>query len=402
MKIRRGRSSGLSFIISIIVAMLIGGIFLMIAGAGGFFGKLSYGIADYNSVAEADLKKNLPVQGTIYYIYDCIVTEYSTDDNGNQKADAFYYAVPFDNNTVLIVKVKANSALETEMDKLYKAQDDSTYEYMFTSGVALNGILEENDSEVLRLFDDWKDTYKDSFKKAYNIDISNFSTVSYTLNCTSSLSALSGMFIGGLIMVLVVVALIILFIVKYMNGGNKGYTPTPQFAGGYGNPNNTGTNGYILTPSGMDTSQQNNNTGTFGLNKQPDTSGTAQQNSSFGFGNTQQNTGYGTTGQQNNSFGFGATQQNTGYGTTGQQNNSFGFGNTQQNTGYCTTGQQNNSFGFGNNTQQNTGYGTTGQQNNSFGFGNNTQQNTGSGFGAQPDNNGFGKTVMPNDLNNNK
>ncbi len=401
----RGKSLGLRLIITIITALLLGGIFLMIAGSGGFFGKIQYGIADYNSVSEADLKKNLPIQGTVYYIYDCIATEYSTDDDGNEKVDSFYYAVPFDDNTVLLVKVKATSALETEMDKLYQATDDSTYNYMFTSGVAVDGILKYNDGDIIDLFDEWKATYTDNFKRAYDIDISGFTCVGYTLDCTSSVSTLSNMFIAGLVMVIIVVVLLVIFIIKFFNIGKKGYTPAPQYNGGYGIPNSTGTNGY--NPTDTYSSQQNNNTGNYGFIPQSDTVGKTQLNTGVSFGNTQQNQNFGTPNQQNNSFGFGNTQQNQNFGTTNQQSGNFGFGSTQQNQNFGTTNQQSSNFGFGS-TQQNQNFGTTNQQSSNFGFGS-AQQNSGFGFGgtqqdtgSQSDDNGFGRTVMPNDLNNNK
>lgn len=360
MRSKKGRFSGGALIKSISIMLLIGGIALMAIGGGAFFGKLSYGIANYNTVKESSLQKNLPMQGTVYYIYDCIVTEYTTSDSGSETVDAYYYAVPFEGDTVLIVKVDADSYTETQMDKLYYAPDDKDYEYMFTTGVDIDGVLIANDGEVLDFFEEWKDTYASDFKTYYNIDISNFTPAAYTLDCTKSIQTLCNMFLFGAGMVVVIVLIWIIVLVKISKGGrnnaamagaynNQGYGVPNYGTQNYGTQNYGGTNNSFVPQQTGSTPQQGMSNG--GFIPQSSTNGFQQQGSSNGYDYNAQQT-------DANNFGYGTQQQNAngyGYGTQQTDASSFGYGTQQTDVngfGYGTQQTDSSSYGFGAAPQQ--------------------------------------------------
>lgn len=309
MKNKRGRTSLSSVLVAITIALLAGGIALIGSGGGAFFGKLAYGISDYNSIQENELKKDLPMQGTIYYIYDCIVTEYTKNsDTGVETVDAYYYAVPFEGNSVLLVKVDADSYIETQMDKLYYAPDNETYEYMFETGVNVEGVLVKNDSEVLDFFDEWKDEYESDFKYYYSIDISDFEPVAYTLDCTNSIQTLCTRFIIGAVMVIATILLWVIFIVVI---SKKGKNNAP--IGAYGTQN-YGTQNYGTQNYGQNNAAQPNYGDTTNSFIPQQSNINTQQNAPVNSFIPQSSTNTFQSQQSNNtqpssSFGFGAAPQ---------------------------------------------------------------------------------------------
>ena len=93
---------------SLAAVLLIAGIIFAVNGASVFFGSITGNIADYNSVSIYELKQGLPMKGTVYYIYDQVVVEYAQGGKGEKSEKAFYYAVPFGDEEVLIIKSAAS------------------------------------------------------------------------------------------------------------------------------------------------------------------------------------------------------------------------------------------------------------------------------------------------------
>jgi len=219
----RGRNILLRLIITITIAALFFGGMMCFTGGKGFFGKISNGMKSYNTITESELKKNQPLNGTIYYIYDCIGYEYTEDDDGNKTPQSYYYTVPFQDNKVLIVKTDASSSIETEMDQLLFAPDYEEYSYLLETGVDIEGLLVKNDPDVVEFFNKWRDDQDnvDIFKSDYNIDISNFEPVDYTFDLSIGMSGYTTRFFAGAVILAVTIGGWVAFFVIFFKGGRE-------------------------------------------------------------------------------------------------------------------------------------------------------------------------------------
>ncbi|MBQ2604411.1 MAG: hypothetical protein II589_05195 [Clostridia bacterium] len=272
----RGKNIILRLVISLTFAGLIFGGMMCFNGSKGFFGKISNGMKSYNTISESELKKNQPINGTIYYIYDCIGYEYTEDDNGVKTAKSYFYTVPFEDDKVLIVKTNANSYTETQMDQLLFAPDQEEYKYLLERGVDIEGLLVKNDSDVVGFFNNWKENQDnvDLFRNDYNIDITNFEPVPYTLDLSMSMSKYTSFFfIGTGILIITIGAWVAFFIfikgsgtrtLKAPNSYNQPYGQQSFGTSGLGTqpnfnaPMNNGASSYIPQQSNSISNQYPN------------------------------------------------------------------------------------------------------------------------------------------------
>lgn len=269
-------------------------------GAGAFIGNLTTGVLNYNTVSEEELVKNAPVNGKVYYIIDCIVEEYtettSSSGSTSTKTDAYYYLIPFEDDTVMIMKTDADSEFEDLMDDLY--YDD---EVLMEEGVALDGILVENDDEVLDYFYEWCD----------DCEIDDVTVVPYTLDCTKTLSERCNFFYLGMVMWLILIGGIVLVIVLWRKSRR---TVQPAAIGSY--------------PQASNQYDANN---IYGANNMYGADNQYSANNMYGADNqyqAQQGTGYNSqNAQQSNYIPQQSDAQNSQY--IPQSSSNFGFGNSQ-------------------------------------------------------------------------
>jgi len=404
----RGKNILMRLVITFTMIGLVFGGMMCFEGSKGFFGKITNGMKSYNTIAESELKNNQPINGKIMYIYDCIRYEYTEDDNGNQTITSYFYTVPFEENKIMLVETKANSSTEKEMDSLYKAPDYDEYAYMLDKGVEIEGLLVKNDSAVVSSFNTWKSNQEniDFFKSNYNIDISNFEPVAYTLDLTSNMAGYTTkFFIGAGLLVITIGGWIAFFI--FLKGGNKKLSPANAYNQTYGQQN-FGTVGLGTQPN---YNVQNNNAVSSYI---------PQQSAAFSEQGQTQNTAvsFGQTAapvngtgsyipQQSNVSNYIPNQTNSTAAQQGftsnagfipNQTNSFGSTNNNFNAQPASSfGSTNNSF----NAQPASSFGST---NNSF----NAQPaspfgSTNNSFNAQQSNSTGRNTTQPVNVNlNNK
>lgn len=258
--------------VRLITIMVVVAIFVLIlgvgrasTGAGAYFANLSNEPLNYNdsNLTVSDFKKNAAMEGNVYWVLDCIGEEYTetTSESGatlSTHTDAYYYAIPFDDNTALLLKTDADSELEELIDALwilsdpyyeeYKEIDDEyvyyePYEYLLEEGAYVEGVLVENEEDMVDLYEEWKEDYPEFIEElfeAYGLecDADKLELIPYTLDCTKSVEDYAGLFYSGMaiILVFVVIAVIaVILIIKAFKGGsgrNNQYA-TANAMGGY-------------------------------------------------------------------------------------------------------------------------------------------------------------------------
>ena len=208
---------------------------LLISTAGVFFSNMSDGVLNIENLSDSDLKKNLPINGKVYYVNTVLAEEYDESDSSNILN--YYYLVDFDmkNEIYMIVKVKANSSLDVSLENLYYAdlEEGEEYEYLLDEGVAVDGVLIENDSQVISEYDSWKDSIS-----GYGFDMSGAKLASYTLDCTETVSSLCTQFIVSFVILLLLVAALVFIIITLIKQSKASKVQTPVYTTGF-----TGING---------------------------------------------------------------------------------------------------------------------------------------------------------------
>ena len=230
-------------------AVLIFCVIFAYDSAGVFFNEINGGIADYNIITESDLKKNLPVQGTVYTVYDCIAVSYNSDSGEDEE---FYYLIEFDENNGLymVLETKADTVLNNDIDALCDAYVLGGNDTLLQAGVLVDGVLVENDSGVVQKFNEWKEEMKE-----YGEDSSKYSLVPYTYDCSYTVDSFHSEFIksaaGIAISLAVLIVMVVLFVKSIKNNSipaNGGGNFIPQQS--FGQPGNFGVqNQYNQQPN---------------------------------------------------------------------------------------------------------------------------------------------------------
>ena len=215
-----------------IAMFIILGIWFVVMSAGVVFTKMSNGIADYNTMSESQLKNHLPVQGTIYTVYDCIATQYSSE-NGVETDEAYYYLVEFDdeNGLFMVIKTNADSALTDKIDELCDAFYSDNEEVLI-KGVYVDGALVKTDSGVVEQYDSWV-----SDMKELGVDLSDCDVLDYTLDCTTSYNTYKFLFLLGVGMITVFLVVLVLFVIKFLRPKKNTVPVQNQYQNQY-QPNN--------------------------------------------------------------------------------------------------------------------------------------------------------------------
>lgn len=241
-----------------VIASIVCVVFLMsaafaITSAGVFFSNIANGVSNIDNLSESDLKKNLPINGKVYYVNTLLAEEYDED---SLEAENYYYLVSMNtiNEVYIIVKASAYSSLDIDLENLYYADvpGGEDYEYLLYDGVSVDGVLVDNNSDVVNEYEKWKNKISDE----YGEDMSSAILADYTLDCTETVSSICTRFIVSSVILLVflgVLIFLIVMLVKQSKTGdmqtsayNNGYVGQPQ---GYGQPNSF--NGFIPNGSGV-------------------------------------------------------------------------------------------------------------------------------------------------------
>ena len=190
-------------------------IFLIANSAGPFFAQTKNPPVEYTELKSEAVVKNRAVYGNCYLVYDLIGTSVSSSDSGEETTDSYYWAVPCDDSTMMLVRTSAGDEITATMDKLVDAwwSSETTEEYLKDNpdGVYLNGVFKPNESEMVGFYEDWLD----ELEMDKNTD--GLKLVPCTLDCRTSLEAFRLEFIVGcamLIIFLIVLAIIIAVIAK--------------------------------------------------------------------------------------------------------------------------------------------------------------------------------------------
>ncbi len=220
------------------VALLVS-LYLVVDSASVFFNEMNGGIADYNVVSEEQLENKLPVQGTVYTVYDCIAVKYNPDSGEDE---AFYYLIEFDEeqDLYMILQAPADTQFNNDISALCDAYILGDNDLILQNGVETDGILIENDLGLVDEFDSWKNKMS-----LQGEDISNYNLVSYTYDCTRSVDSFQDEFITGALVSVISLAILIILLVLIAKdkkstapvGGN--YFPQQNVGQpNFGQPNN--------------------------------------------------------------------------------------------------------------------------------------------------------------------
>lgn len=287
-----------------------------ISSAGVFFNRyFAGGVADYNEVAEDELKNNQPMDGTVYFVYDCIAEGYTEtrSDGGtllSTTTDSYYYLIPFEEYEFMIIEIPAKTELDEQMEELMNAgflNDDE--DALLDKAVEISGIVKENEPEIVEFFNEWCDDY----------EIEGVTLIPYTIDCTSSYDVECQMFLIALAFYAAFIIYIVILILVFVKSRRVGrsYAPAATYQ-------NAGNDQFFApnTQNGYDTSA----TYQSGIPQTQDTQFQAQ---------TPTHTAGGMSLRKDEPVNSGIPTPSNSYGQTGSQNSgsssNFGFGNSTDN-----------------------------------------------------------------------
>lgn len=231
------------------IASIVFAVFLMsaafaITSAGVFFSNIANGVSNIDTLSENDLEKNLPINGKVYYVNTLLAEEYNDEDSLD--VENYYYLISMNtiNEVYLIVKTSAYSSLDIDLENLYYADvpGGEDYEYLLYDGVSVDGVLVDNNSDVVNEYEKWKDR----ISSEYGEDMSNAILADYTLDCTETVSSICTRFIVSSVILFVFLGVLIFFIVVLVKQSKAGGMQTPAYSNGYGQPN-----GFVPNGSGV-------------------------------------------------------------------------------------------------------------------------------------------------------
>ena len=363
-------------IITLIIAWFGGAVMLIAVNAEVFFSIATGQKESYNTITAEQMKNKLPVEGNLYLVYGLVADGYTenVDDSGNKTISnkEYYYAVPFDDDSVMIILTRQESKIDKQIDALYEASYGDGNDPLLMTGVQISGILRPTELDVIKYT-------KEAFQEA---GINNIRVEPYTLDCKKSLNEYVKLFWAGVALLVTFIGAVIFFIVKVRatNRANSfaaaSSSVRPDSIGTY-SPNLTysssgSSNRYDPDRpfSSADRSPQNENTSS-AQTYIPQYQQSAPANSGYGSSfqsqqRSQSSGGYGSTFRSQQS-----TQSSSGYGSTFQSQQ-----RSQSNGGYGSTFQSQqrsqSSGGYGSTfqsqqrSQPSGGYGSTyqSQQNN--------------------------------------
>lgn len=206
-------------------------------------------VLDYNTAIEAEYSDGREFSGTLYEVYDCIAegyTEYT--DTNTTKTDSYYYLVdcPYSTaDTMMIMKIDADTAFETSVDELWEAFYYAETEKEFESyALPFTGVVTMAESEVMDLAKEWR-----TENEWDDVKIS-----AYMLDTTASVSGSVRVFLVGVGCLALFVAYIVIIILVFVKGKGK---KQPEYAG-YA-PNTFGQQNNSFVPQQPPMAQPQNN-----------------------------------------------------------------------------------------------------------------------------------------------
>ena len=206
----------LKIVVSCILAMvLLVSLYFVFDSAGVFFKEVGSGIADYNVVSEDELTNKLPVQGTVYTVYDCIAVKYDADSGEDE---AFFYLIEFDKdeNLYMILQAPADTQLNDDISALCDAYILADNDSLLQKGVKTDGILVKTDSGIEDEFNSWKNN-----RSLLGEDTSNYNLVSYTYDCTYPVGFFHGIFIISTIVTVIFIAALAVLLIAIKKDRNS-------------------------------------------------------------------------------------------------------------------------------------------------------------------------------------
>lgn len=355
-------------ILAVVFLWLSAIIFCLGSGGGVFFSQMSNGTTELYSLEASAMQKNMPVNGECYVVYELIassVTEETSKYTGKttETTNAYYYAIPMgDDDHCMLLKTKANSEMtssaDLELDLFW--DDNSTIDDLFDHAFKVDGILVNNDPEIVGFYDEWVAEFEDD---------EGMTLAPYTLDCTKTVSTRIKEFWAGSVLLVALLGVVVFLIFSYFSKKHQPssvpvYSPSsPTYGNDYTNLSNQTTNRYDPTTtfssnslSGVSNNFQAqgspvNTESAYGQNSSGDFFGqqssldTYVRQSGFAAQNGSTSNGYDTYSSYQSQGGY--TQQN---GFRAQSGSAYPGGDEQ---GYSDSYPSQN--GFGNN--YGSGYG---------------------------------------------
>ena len=287
------------FLIAVGVILIGLAVAFSFSSAGVFFSvNFGDGIVDYNTMSKDQLKKNLAVEGNVYCVYGCVAESYTErTSNGttlSTTTDSYFYLIPFgdDEDDVILIEIPAGKAIEDQIDALWEASygyDDP--DNLLEEGVAISGVVENNDEDIIPLFKEWCDDN--------DIDSASVNLMPYTINCRSNYEVRRSNFLLSLVFYaafIVYVAIIVLVLVKKRGSRRAGGYDQSAYVGASSYQNNDNGQYFNSGSGSTDMYQSNvNNANNFPVQGQQ-TNGVSQNansipnynsdSSSYGYGNS--------------------------------------------------------------------------------------------------------------------
>ncbi len=168
-------------IITLITVWFGGAILLIALNAGVFITTVSGGTKSYNYIEAIEMRRDLPINGNLYGVYGVVATSYTENTNNYGKKSIsnkqVYYAVPFDDDSVILLITKEDSAFDKQIDELYEASYGDGTDAILERGVPLSGVLRSAESEAINYT-------KEAFRE---IDITDVEVQPYAIDCTKSI-----------------------------------------------------------------------------------------------------------------------------------------------------------------------------------------------------------------------
>ncbi len=333
-------------IITLIIAWFGGAVMLIAVNAEVFFSIATGQKESYNTITAEQMKSKLPVEGNLYLVYGLVADGYTenVDDSGNKTISnkEYYYAVPFDDDSVMIILTRQESKIDKQIDALYEASYGDGNDPLLMTGVKISGILRPTELDVIKYT-------KEAFQE---VGIDDVRVEPYTLDCKRSLGEYVACFWAGVALLVTFIGAVIFFFVKIRSTNRANSFAAASSAV---RPGSIGTYSPNLTYSSSgssnrydpdrpfssaDRSPQNENTSS-AQTYIPQYQQSAPANSGYGSSfqsqqRSQSSGGYGSTFRSQQS-----TQSSSGYGSTFQSQQ-----RSQSNSGYGSTfqSQQNNSI----------------------------------------------------------
>ncbi len=244
---KRGNAGGCIGIFLSCVLLFIGIIFFAVT-AGPVFGRLQYGVSDIYSLSPNEIKENRYVTIEISDVYGRFFTTYSTDsETGKKEVDNYYYATPYTDDNVLVIKTRPYTQDEGIINGICSGHYDPN-----SITIKLEGVLEKRSVNIENQYAMWAESQKNTLINKYGDDFNELQTFEYVLDCSNTFAGTLVMFIISAVLIIGVIVFWIIFFAIASKGKKRPMYAYPQGSYIPQQTNTTPVNGMTM-PQQMNT-----------------------------------------------------------------------------------------------------------------------------------------------------